>query len=70
MTPAWGYSKGLPAVELGPNLFQFSLPAEEYRRRILSGGPWILDSQLLILSNWTEGIEEDEEAFKYAPMWA
>ena len=68
-TSAWGYLKRLTTVKLRPNLFQFSIPAEEDRRRILSRGPWIIDSQLLILSNQTKSTEEDEGAFRYASMW-
>ena len=66
---AWGYPKDLVIVELGPNLFQFFLPAEKERERILGGGPWILDNQILVINKWTEGIEEDDMAFRTSPLW-
>nr|XP_027082611.1 receptor kinase-like protein Xa21 [Coffea arabica] len=39
------------------------------RHRILTGGPWIVDNQVLVLSEWYEGIEEDAEAFRSVPLW-
>ena len=56
-------------MELGPNLFQFYIPCEEDKERILTGGPWVLDNQILVLRNWYDGVEEDEEAFNLAPVW-
>ncbi|XP_027155881.1 uncharacterized protein LOC113756396 [Coffea eugenioides] len=69
VTAAWGYPKDLRTTELGPNLFQFLIPREEEREKILNGGPWILDNQILILRSWEKGIEEDENAFRLAPLW-
>ncbi|XP_027169532.1 uncharacterized protein LOC113774320 [Coffea eugenioides] len=68
-TVAWGYPKNLGVVELGPNLFQFNIPNHEDRERILEGGPWVIDNQMLVLNRWKEGIEGDVEAFKLAPVW-
>lgn len=68
-TAAWGYPKDLKVVELGPNFFQFLIHGEQERERILEGGPWMMDSQLLVLNRWYEGIEEDEKAFNEAPLW-
>ncbi|XP_071924844.1 uncharacterized protein [Coffea arabica] len=69
VTVAWGYPKDLRITELGPNLFQFLIPREDEREKILNGGPWILDNQILILRSWEQGIEEDENAFRLAPLW-
>ncbi|XP_027158439.1 uncharacterized protein LOC113760064 [Coffea eugenioides] len=69
VTTAWGYPKQLRVVELGLNMFQFILPFESDRERILHGGPWILDNQMLVLNNWYEGIEDDERVFCLAPLW-
>ena len=66
---AWGYPRGLTVMELGPNLFQFIIPSATDRERILNGGPWIVDSQILILRRWYNGIEEDNGAFKLALLW-
>lgn len=46
---AWGYPKNLQVTKLGPNLFQFQLDKVEDRRRILVGGPWIMDNQILVV---------------------
>ena len=69
VTTAWSYPRGLKIAELGPNTFQFILPGENDRERVMNGGPWILDNQMLVLNRWYEGIEEDETAFKLAPIW-
>ena len=52
--------KRIEVVELGPNLFQFILPTESDRERVLNKGPRIVDNQVLVLNKWYEGIEEDE----------
>ncbi|CDP21665.1 unnamed protein product [Coffea canephora] len=69
VTAAWSYPKDLRVVELGPNSFQFFIPGEQERERILGGGPSIIDSQILVLNRWREGSEEDERAFNEAPLW-
>ncbi|XP_027071977.1 uncharacterized protein LOC113774233 [Coffea eugenioides] len=69
VTAAWGYPKELSMTELGPNLFQFFIPKQNDRLRILNGGPWVIDNQKLVLSSWEVGIEESTEAFKFAPLW-
>ncbi|XP_071906083.1 uncharacterized protein [Coffea arabica] len=69
VTAAWGYPKDLKVVELGPNFFQFLIHGEQERERILGGGPWMMDSQLLVMNRWFEGIEEDENAFNKALLW-
>ncbi|XP_027072044.1 uncharacterized protein LOC113774451 [Coffea eugenioides] len=69
VTAAWSYLGELSIMEPGPNLFQFVILGEEDRQRILAGEPWVIDSQLLVLRNWYDGIEEDESAFNLAPLW-
>ena len=66
---AWGYPKDLKVTELGPNLYQFLIPDGEIRERVVNGGPWILDNQLIVLSKWYEGIEDDPDAFRMTPLW-
>ena len=48
---AWGYPKELRIMELGSNLFQFFLPSEKERERILGGGPWMFDNQVLVMGS-------------------
>ena len=66
---AWGYPRNLRIIELGPNLFQFYIPNREDRDRIVGGGPWVMDNQILVMKHWNEGIEDDTAAFDLAPMW-
>ena len=67
VTAAWGYPKDLTMAEFGPHLFQFFIPDIESRLRILSNGPWLIDSQILVLNKWDAGIEENTKAFKFCP---
>nr|XP_027123791.1 uncharacterized protein LOC113740376 [Coffea arabica] len=69
VTLAWGYPKGLRVVEVGVNTFQFLLPSEKDRERISKGGPWIIDSQILVVRPWFEGFEEEGADFNIAPLW-
>ncbi|XP_071909688.1 uncharacterized protein [Coffea arabica] len=69
VTLAWGYPKCLRVLERGVNLFQFFIPKKDHRERILSGGPWLIDSQMLVLRQWFVGIEEEEAEFNIAPLW-
>nr|XP_027124002.1 uncharacterized protein LOC113740657 [Coffea arabica] len=64
-----GYPKGLKVAELGPNVFQFTIPDLKDKERILEGGPWIIDNQILVIRRWEVGIEEDKDAFNLAPVW-
>lgn len=66
---AWGYPRALRIIELGPNMFQFYIQSGEDRDRILEGGPWIMDNQMLVLRYWYDGIEDDEAAFNKAQLW-
>ncbi|XP_027157908.1 uncharacterized protein LOC113759531 [Coffea eugenioides] len=69
VTVAWSYPKGLKVAELGPNVFQFTIPDSKDKERIVEGGPWIIDNQILVLRHWKIGIEEDEDAFSLAQVW-
>ena len=39
------------------------------KEKILERGPWIIDSQVLVMKKWYEGIEEDESSFTTALLW-
>ncbi|XP_071916207.1 uncharacterized protein [Coffea arabica] len=66
---ACGYPKHLSVLELGPNLFQCNIPNSQEKERIVDGGPWVIDNQILVLNRWEEGIEGNLEAFKLAYLW-
>nr|XP_027083698.1 uncharacterized protein LOC113705999 [Coffea arabica] len=69
VTAAWSYPKNLTVMELGPNLFQFNIPNQDDIERIVTGGPWLMDNQSLVLNRWSEGVEENYGAFITAPLW-
>ena len=46
---AWGLDKSLQILEVGPNLFQFKFQFEFEMDRVLRGGLWSFDNQLLML---------------------
>nr|XP_027099027.1 uncharacterized protein LOC113718313 [Coffea arabica] len=66
---AWSYPKNLTVMELGPNLYQFNIPNPEEKERIVKGGPWLIDNQVLVLRRWSEGVEDNYRAFVTAPLW-
>lgn len=49
---AWGLDKELQISEVGSNLFQFKFQSEYELDRVLWGGPWSFDNQLLMLTQW------------------
>ena len=53
---AWGLEEKVHIIEVGANLFQFKFDTEFDLERILNGGPWSFDNQLLMLTRWQKGI--------------
>lgn len=53
---SWGLDEGIQILEVGPNLFQFKFQSEFDMVRILRGGPWSFDNQILILQKWQKGM--------------
>lgn len=66
---AWGYPRKMSVTELGPNLFQFHLESEEEKEKIISGGPWIMDNQILVVKKWMAGCERNPSFFRQAHLW-
>lgn len=64
---AWGYPRNLKVTELKANLFQFHFDSKQDRNKVLMGGPWVMDNQIIVLNEWKEGM--DKEAFKTAFLW-
>ena len=46
---AWGLENQVHVVEVGANLFQFKFNSEFKMNRVLKGGPWTFNSQVLLL---------------------
>ena len=55
-------------LEIGPNLFQFKFQWEFDMNRILRGGPWTFDNQLLMLQRWKKGMIVENIRMDYASL--
>ena len=56
-------------LEVGPNLFQFKFQSEFDLDRILRGGPWTFDNQLLLLQRWKKGMTVGNIRLEAASLW-
>ena len=54
---------------MGSNLFQFKFQSEYELNRILKGGPWTFDNQLLMLTRWKAGMSANNVALEHASLW-
>ncbi|KAK7849206.1 uncharacterized protein CFP56_003427 [Quercus suber] len=66
---AWGLDKELQICEVGNNLFQFKFQSEYELERILRGGPWSFDNQLLMLTRWRMGMSARNVVLEHASLW-
>ena len=66
---AWGLEDGVQIVEVCSNLFQFKFYTKFDLERILKGGPWTFDNQLLLLMKWRKGMNVDNVRLNQASLW-
>lgn len=66
---AWGLEDSLQILEVGSNLFQFKFQSEFDMVRILRGGPWTFDNQLLMLTKWQKGMSVANVRLDHASLW-
>ncbi|XP_030930922.1 uncharacterized protein LOC115956765 [Quercus lobata] len=66
---AWGLDKGLQISEVGSNLFQFKFQSDFELERILRGGPWTFNNQLLMLTRWKTGMSANNVVLEHASLW-
>ena len=66
---AWGLEDKVQIVEVGSNLFQFKFDTEFDMERILKGGPWSFDNQLLMLTRWKKGMKVENVQLQHAALW-
>ncbi|XP_065631693.1 uncharacterized protein LOC136068462 [Quercus suber] len=66
---AWGLENKLHILEVGSNLFQFKFSSEFELNRILRGGPWTFDNQLLMLKRWHKGMTATNIKWDTASIW-
>ena len=61
---AWGLENQVQVVEVGANLFQFKFNSEFDMNRVLKGGPWTFDNQVLLLVHWKSGMTAGNVKFE------
>ena len=66
---AWGMQLGLQILEVGSNLFQFKFQSKFDLIRVLKGGPWSFDNQLLMLTKWRKGMTASNVKLDCASLW-
>ena len=65
----WVLDKELQIFEVGINLFQFKFQSEYKLDRILRGGPWTFDNQLLMLTWSRSGMSANNVVLEHASLW-
>ncbi|KAL5841818.1 hypothetical protein ACOSQ3_012421 [Xanthoceras sorbifolium] len=65
----WRTTKGMDIEILGGNLFVFRFNCELDRKRVLEGGPWTFDKQLIVLREATGMGRISEIDFSWSPFW-
>ena len=66
---AWGLNESMQILEVGLNLFQLKFQSEFDLDRILRGGPWSFDNQLLLLQRWKNGMNVGNIRLESASLW-
>ncbi|KAK9998159.1 hypothetical protein SO802_017762 [Lithocarpus litseifolius] len=66
---AWGVDDAMQILEVGSNLFQFKFHSEFEMDRILRGGPWSFDNQLLMLQQWKKGMNVGNIKMENDSLW-
>nr|XP_023912061.1 uncharacterized protein LOC112023668 [Quercus suber] len=66
---AWDLENKVQIVEVGANLFQFKFQTEFDMERVLRGGPWTFDNQVLLLVQWQSGMIACNVKFVSTPFW-
>nr|XP_023882815.1 uncharacterized protein At4g02000-like [Quercus suber] len=66
---AWGVDEGMQIAEVGSNLFQFKFKTEFDLERVLRGGPWPFDNQVLMLRRWQAGMIAKNVKFDTVGIW-
>ena len=56
-------------MEVGSNLFLFKFKSEFEWDRVLSGGPWTFDNQVLMLCRWQLGMTVANVKFESVALW-
>ena len=65
----WGLDDSMQILEVGLNLFQFKFQSEFDMTRILRGGPWLFDNQLLMQQRWKKGMNVGNIQMENTSLW-
>ena len=65
----WGLENQVHVVEVTANLFQFKFNSEFDMNRVLKGGPWTFDNQVLLLVCWKSGMTIGNVKFESVSCW-
>ena len=66
---AWSLEEGVQMIEVGTNLFQLKFQTEFKMDRVLNGGPWSFDNQVLLLTRWKAGMTVDNVRSDSVALW-
>ena len=66
---AWGLEEGVQMIEVGTNLFELKFQIEFEMDRVLKGGPWSFDNQVLLLTRWKARMTMDNVQFDLVALW-
>ena len=66
---AWGLENKVQVVEVGANLFQFKFQTKFDMKRVLKGGPWMFDNQVLLLVRWQSRMTACNVRFDSTSFW-
>ncbi|KAK9986874.1 hypothetical protein SO802_031825 [Lithocarpus litseifolius] len=66
---AWGLENALQILEVGANMFQFKFQSEFDMNRVITGGPWTFDNQLLMLQHWQKRMNVGNIKWTHASLW-
>ena len=66
---AWGLGNQVQVVEVRVNLYQFKFTSEFDMNRVLKGGPWTFNNQVLLLIRWKSGMTAGNVKFEAVSCW-
>ena len=68
-TYSMGDTDCMQILEVGSNFFQFKFQFDFDLNRVLKGGPWSFDNQLLMLKKWQKGMTASNVKLDCASLW-
>ncbi|KAJ1394662.1 Zinc knuckle CX2CX4HX4C [Sesbania bispinosa] len=69
VSKAWNLQEELKIVDMGPNIYLFTISAVSSVKKILEGGPWFIMGHLLSLQNWVPEASVFEINYDFVKFW-